>query len=286
VYLLDRWENGSLVVRSHRSGLNVRCLNVCYLIDVDRRCFALLLGAAVLPSGALGAPDLPSGEEVLQRCIERSGGAERLASAKGVEMTGSVEMVGRNVSGSVLINQQGEKSYSAIEFPGIGKIEEGYDGLVAWESSAIQGTRIKDGDEKAAVERSSSFRVLTHWKDYYSSIRTVGSEDVGGKPAWKVEMTPKQGKVETFYFDRDSALLVRMDQIVPSPLGEIPTEMDLTDYRTVEGVQTPFTMTQKVAGQTIAIRLDKVTYNANIASDRFDLPPAVKEVLNRKKPAQ
>jgi hypothetical protein len=99
-------------------------------------------------------------------------------------------------------------------------------------------------------------------------------------------MTPKQGKVETFYIDRDSALLVRMDQIVPSPLGEIPTEMDLTDYRAVEGVQTPFTMTQKVAGQTIAIRLNKVTYNANIAPGRFDLPTAVKEMLNRKKPAQ
>jgi hypothetical protein len=99
-------------------------------------------------------------------------------------------------------------------------------------------------------------------------------------------MTPKRGKVETFYFDRDSGLLARMDQIVPSPLGEIPTEMDLTDYRVVEGVQTPFSMTQKVVGQTIAIRLNKVTYNANIAPGRFDLPPAVKELLDRKKPAQ
>jgi len=253
---------------------------------VNRRYFALLLAAAALPGGASGAADLPSGEELLARCIQRSGGAERLASAKGVEMTGTVEMVGRNISGSILINEQGEKSYSAIEFPGIGKIEEGYDGSVAWESSAIQGTRIKEGDEKAAVERSSSFRVLMHWKDYYSAIRTVGSEDVGGKPAWKVEMTPKQGKVETFYFDRDSGLLARMDQTVPSPLGEIPTEMDLADYRAVDGVQTPFSMTQKVVGQTIAIRLDKVTYNANIAPGRFNLPAAVKELLNKKKAAQ
>ena len=253
---------------------------------MDRRCFGLLLTAALLQSSAFAAADLPSGEELLKLCIERSGGGERLANAKGVEMTGSVEMVGRNISGSIVINEQGEKSYSAIEFPGIGKIEEGYDGSVAWESSAIQGTRIKEGDEKAAVERSSSFRVLTHWKDYYSAIRTVGKEDVGGKPAWKVEMTPKQGKTETFYFDRDSGLLARMDQIVPSPLGEIPTEVDLTDYRAVEGVQTPFLMTQKVVGQTIAIHLDKVTYNATLASGRFDLPPAVKELLNRKKPAQ
>jgi hypothetical protein len=253
---------------------------------VDRRCFGWLLVAAAFETSAFGAADLPSGEELLKRCIERSGGAERLANVKGVEMTGTVEMVGRNISGSVLINEQEEKSYSAIEFPGIGKIEEGYDGSVAWESSAIQGTRIKEGDEKAAVERSSSFRVLTHWKDYYSAVRTIGAEDVDGKPAWKVEMTPKQGKVETFYFDRDTGLLTRMDQTMPSPMGEIPTEMSLTDYRAVEGVQTPFSMTQKVVGQTIAIHLEKVSYNATIAPGRFDLPPAVKELLSRKKPAQ
>lgn len=253
---------------------------------MNKRCPGWLLVAAFLQTGAFGAADLPSAEEVLQKCIERSGGAERLADAKSVEMTGAVEMVGRNVSGSIVINEQGEKSYSAIELPGIGKIEEGFDGSVAWESSAIQGARIKEGDEKAAVERSSSFRVLTHWKEYYSAIRTTGSEDVDGKPAWKVEMTPRQGKVETFYFDRDSGLLARMDQTVPSPLGEIPTELDLGDYRVIDGVQTPFSMTQKVVGQTIAIRLEKVTYNGAITPGRFDLPPAVKELLNKKKAAQ
>lgn len=236
-------------------------------------------------AAAVFAADLPSGEQLLQRCIERSGGAEALANAKAIEMTGTVEMLGRNINGSIVIDEQGEKSYSAIEFPGIGKIEEGYDGSVAWESSAIQGTRIKEGDEKAAIERSSSFRVLTKWKEFYTKIKTAGTENLDGKPAWKVEMTPKQGKVETFYFDRDSGFLVRMDQIVTTPFGEIPSETDLADYRPVEGIQTPFTMTQKVIGQTIAIKLAKVTYKAEIAPSRFDLPQAVKELLAKKKPA-
>lgn len=200
-------------------------------------------------------------------------------------MTGTVEMVGRNLSGTILIDEQGQKSYSTIEFAGVGKIEEGYDGAVAWESSAVQGTRIKEGAEKAAVERSSSFRVLTHWREYYSAIRTAGSEDLNGKPAWKVEMTPKQGKVETFYFDRDSGLLVRMDQTTPTPLGDIPTQVYLSDYRPIEGIQTPFAMTQKVVGQTIAIKLDKATYHAQIPPARFDLPESVKQLLEKKKTA-
>jgi hypothetical protein len=251
-----------------------------------KRSLILGLSAALLPlSAALMAADLPSAEQVLQKCLERSGGAERLAAAKTVEMKGTVEVVGRNISGSIVIDEQGEKSYSGIEIPGIGKIEEGFDGAVAWESSAIQGTRIKEGDEKAAMERSSSFRVLSHWREYYSAIRTTGSADVGGKPAWKVEMTPKQGHVEIYYFDRDSGLLTRMDQTVSSPLGEIPTSVELADYRSVDGIQTPFAMTQEAAGQKMAIRLDTVTYNADLAPRLFELPDAVKELLAKKKAA-
>jgi hypothetical protein len=234
-------------------------------------------------AAGLSAADLPSAEDLLQKCLERSGGAERLAAARSMEMKGTVEVVGRNISGSIVIDEQGEKSYSAIEIAGIGKIEEGFDGAVAWESSAIQGTRIKEGDEKAAMERSSSFRVLSHWKEYYSGIRTIGSEDVGGKSAWKVEMTPKQGKLEIYYFDRDSGLLARMDQTVSSPLGEIPTSVELADYRSVDGIQTPFAMTQEAAGQKMAIRLDKVSYNVSLAPTLFDLPEAVKELLAKKK---
>jgi hypothetical protein len=249
-----------------------------------KRSFTVWLSAVLLPLAAgLAAADLPSAEEILQKCLERSGGVERLAAASNVEMKGTVEVVGRNISGLIVIDEQGEKSYSAIEIPGIGKIEEGFDGSVAWESSAIQGTRIKEGDEKAAMERSSSFRVLSHWKEYYSAIRTIGSEDVGGRSAWKVEMTPKQGKVETYYFDRDSLLLTRMDQTVSSPLGEIPTSVELADYRSVDGIQTPFAMTQEAAGQKMAIRLERVSYNADLASTLFDLPATVKELLEKKK---
>src|ERR1700735_1890360 len=79
------------------------------------------------------AADIPSGESLLQRYIDRSGGAEAYANAKNMSMSGTVEMAGRNISGTVTIFEEGEKSYTAMDFPGIGKVEEGYDGETAWE---------------------------------------------------------------------------------------------------------------------------------------------------------
>jgi hypothetical protein len=171
-----------------------------------------------------------------------------------------------------------------MELPGIGKMELGFDGDTAWENSSLQGPRIIEGDEKSAMERSSSFALVTSWREEYKSIRTVGEEDVNGKPAWKVEMTPNQGNAETFFFDKASALLVRMATVMSTPLGQIPTDMTLSDYRMVDGISTPFTTTQNAMGQSIIMHFDKIVYNAPLAKDAFDLPDAVKAVL-AKRPA-
>ena len=75
-----------------------------------------------------------------------------------------------------------------------------------------------------------------------------------GKPAWKVEMTPKEGKPETFFFDRDSGLLVRISAVLSTALGDIATEATMSDFRPVDGILTPFAMTEKAMSQNIVMR--------------------------------
>jgi hypothetical protein len=230
------------------------------------------------------AADLPAGEDLLRTFIERSGGADAYARAKSVQMTGTVEIAGRNIGGKVSMTEEGKKSWTAMELPGIGTIEMGSDGETAWENSALQSPRIIEGDEKAAMDRSSSFSLANSWREQYKTIRTTGEETVDGKPAWKVEMTPKEGNVETIDFDKDSGLLVRMATVMSSPLGEIPTDMTLSDYRLVDGIRTPFLTIQNAMGQSIVMKFDKVVYNAPVAPGRFDLPDGVKALLAKRAP--
>jgi hypothetical protein len=229
------------------------------------------------------AADLPSGESLIQRCIEKEGGAKAIERAQTAIMTGTVEITGHNISGPLEIYQQGDKAYTEIELPGIGKVEEGFDGEVAWESNVLQGPRVKDGEELEAAKRASRMSVLGNWKDYYKSAITTGSEDVGGKQAWKVDMTPTEGSgVENFFFDKSSGLLVRMTQTLPTALGDIPVEMTMSDYRPIDGIQTPFLMTQSAMGQNMELHIDKVTYNATIPVEKFDLPAEVKALIKKK----
>ena len=235
-------------------------------------------------AGFLFAADTPTGESLIKRCIESEGGAKAIQRAQTAIMTGNVEIIGHNISGPLAIYQDGDKSYTEIELPGIGKIQEGFDGEVAWESNLLQGPRVKDGEELEAAKRASRISVLGDWKDYYKSAVTAGSEDVGGKPAWKVTMTPTHGSAtEQFFFDRESGLLVRMTQVLPTAMGDIPVDMTLSDYRDVDGVKTPFLMTQSAMGQNMAMHLSKVTYNATIPAGRFDLPADVKALARGEK---
>jgi hypothetical protein len=241
------------------------------------------LACALLVSAATAlAADLPSGENLLQRFIDRSGGEKAYAQAKNAQMTGTVEIAGRNISGNVEMVQEGEKSWTALDLPGIGRIEQGFNGETAWEKNAIQGARLVEGEEKSVMRRDSRF-ALTNWRDEYSSARTIGEENIDGKAAWKVEMMPKDGRPETFYFDKNSSLLVRMSAVVSTPLGEIAADVTLSDYRPVDGIQTPFTMTQAAMGQTIIMHFDKIVYNGAIPQDRFALPEDVKALLQKTK---
>ena len=230
------------------------------------------------------AADMPSGESLLQRYIDKSGGAEAYAKAKNMAMSGTVEMPAQNITGTVSIFEEGEKSYTAMDFAGIGKIEGGFDGETAWENSALQGPRVLEGDEKVDAKRAATLSLITAWHDVYKEARTVGPEDIDGKPAWKVEMTPKEGKPETFYFDQDSGLLVRISAVHSTPLGNIAAESTMSDFRTVDGILTPFVLTEKAMSQNIVMRFRNISYNVALPKDRFDLPDAVKALSARRKP--
>ena len=240
---------------------------------------AALLAFTIVASAA----DLPTGASLIQRFVEASGGSAAYAKAKNVTMEGAVEIEGRNIAGTVSTAQAGEKSYTSMEFTAIGKVEEGFDGDIGWQNSELQGPRLLEGEEKAAAKRASSLALITAWRDQYTSAKTLGSEDIAGKPAWNVEMTPKEGKPEHFFFDRDSGLLKAVGMTLSTPLGEITTQVQMADYRAVDGIQTPFRMTQQAFGQSIVMTFSKVSYNAQIPPGRFDLPAPVKALAAKRK---
>ena len=92
-------------------------------------------------------------------------------------------------------------------------------------------------------------------------------------------MTPKEGQPETRYYDKKSYLLVRTNMILKTEMGEIPTEMSVSDYRSVDGVLMPFHLKQKVLGQEFTVTHESIRTNVEIPKERFALPDDVKALV-------
>jgi hypothetical protein len=242
----------------------------------------LLCAAMVLATGArLAADDLPKAETSLDKYIEATGGKAAYEKNHSEISTGTMEFVGKGIKGTVSsFRAEPNKSYTEIDIQGIGKVREGSDGTVAWSLSAMQGPRVKDGDEKAGAMQAARFNAELNWRDVYKA-ETTGIEQVDGKDCYKVQMTPKEGMPMTRFYDKQSFLLVKMVMTVKNPMGEIPVESFVGDYRKEGAILMPHKVAQKAAGQEIAITIDSVKYNAEIPKDKFEPPDEIKAMLKK-----
>src|ERR1700730_4322282 len=138
----------------------------------------------------------PSGEAVLAKFIEATGGRAEYSKIHTIISIGRLEMPAQGIKGTITIYElEPSKQYSVAEIPGIGTMEEGTDGVIAWEKSALQGARLKTGEEKAAALRAANSETkFLDWKKYYKSVENTGTADVDGKPCYKLVLTPLEGK--------------------------------------------------------------------------------------------
>ncbi len=175
-----------------------------------------------------------------------------------------------------------DKEYTVVEFAGMGKAEDGFNGQVAWSIHPGEGPKIKEGDERAVAMRTAALHAETRWKDFYKTAELAGTEDVGGKPCYKVILTPNEGGAETRFFDKSSGLLVKVTLPVTTPDGKANVETTLADYRDEGGILIPHTINEKLPNFEILIKVASVKYNADIPSSRYDLPDEIKAMATKK----
>ena len=244
---------------------------------------AALFGWVGVPARAAAADeDIPKAEAILDKYVEVTGGRAAYDKVQTEIVTGAMEFVGKGIKASIVAYKaRPRKSYNVIEVEGIGKIEQGTDGEVAWERSAIQGPRIKEGEERASALRDAALNAP--WREIYKKAETAGVETIDGRPCYKVILTPDEGKPETRYYDKKTNLLVKGTKTVKTPMGEIPAEVILSDYKEVDGILLPLKLRQKALSQEFLIVIESVKNNVEIPKNRFDLPEDVKALVEKSK---
>jgi|CXWL01.1.fsa_nt_gi hypothetical protein len=153
----------------------------------------------------------------------------------------------------------------------------GYNGKSGWMRDSRNGLRTITGDSARDFQAEAQYR-NARWlraKDEKAKLTAGGTAIVNGKPANVVLITTAKGARLRLYIDSATGLLVRED----IPRGETIKSFEFSDYRLVNGVQTPFAIRAMVDGESYEIKLDDVRYNMVVARSSFDFPVMSSEPL-------
>ena len=110
----------------------------------------------------------PTGEQVIDRYVEATGGKAAYEKIKSRVITGKMSIPAQGISGDILIHQKAPNlSHTSITIPQIGgKIERGFNGEVGWEKNPMTGSRVLDGEEKQQMLREASLNNELHWATF------------------------------------------------------------------------------------------------------------------------
>src|SRR5271154_7078972 len=149
---------------------------------------------------------LPPAQTVLNKYLEATGGRDALEKRHNQVGHGYFEIPAMGLRGTLTVYEaEPNKNRLIVDVPGVGKIEQGSDGQVAWENNPLQGPRIKEGVELAETLRDSTFNLPLVAQKMFSKIETTGSQTIDGHDCYKIVLTPPTGNPTTEYYDKKSA---------------------------------------------------------------------------------
>ncbi|MDX2153658.1 MAG: DUF620 domain-containing protein [Bryobacteraceae bacterium] len=237
----------------------------------------------ILAAATAAAADLPKAETVLDRFVEVTGGKAAYEAAKTQYMRGSIEFVGAGITGTVTtwLASSPNRSRIEMELAGMGKIDSGSSGETAWQNSAMQGPRLLTGNEAKQALRSARMNAPLAWREIYSAAVTEAEEEIDGKPCYRLALEPKdEGKAEKAWYEKESGLLRKSAMTVSTPMGDVPLETMVSDYREIGGgLKAPFSMTQKAGPQTIKTTIAEMKHNPEVPAAIFDPPAEIQKLL-------
>jgi len=222
-------------------------------------------GQTVDKSGAL-----PTVDELLAKYVEAIGGAAAVKAVSSRVVKGSVDIPGKMRGGKFETYAQApNKIVTVIDTPPMGVSRVGFNGRNGW-SRTSAGVRTLKGQELSSLLREANFYGLVTMKNDYSKITLAGKSKIGYREVFVLDLQPATGAVERVYFDAQTYLPVRVNTVARLMSTTAPVEIYLDDWRAVDGVKYPFSVSQSFPGLTLLFTVTEIKHNVEIDAKMFE----------------
>lgn len=239
--------------------------------------------APATPKAAAGQSDekLPTPQEVIDRYIKVTGGADAYKKHKSQTSRGFFEMPTMGLKGPMVMYQAVPNNlYVSIEMPGIGTMEQGFNGTVGWSLDPMRGPTLMEGPQLEQAKREAEFFGSLDMLKFFDSAKTSGTTDFNGTKCYQLVLTAPDGVTNAFY-SVESGLAMGMKSVAATPLGDVPSVTTMSEYKDFGGIKIPTLTKIEVMGQQQQIVLDSVTYD-DVDPKVFVLPAKIEPLVKAK----
>ena len=242
-----------------------------------RLLLAFALAALALPAATTARA--VTVDEVIAKHFEAQGGIDKLRKMQTCRMTGKMGMGNGAEVAITMERKRPGKSRTEFSVNGMTGVRVA-DGKNSWQFMPFMGQpapeRLTGEDLEEAIEQADFDGPLMDWKEKGNTVELVGTEAVEGAPAHKLKLTRKGGKVEYYYLDAETYLVVKREAKRVVRGTEIDGEAWMSDYKEVSGLMMPFTMSQgmKGADRRQSMTFDKIEVDVPLDDARFVMPVA------------
>ena len=243
----------------------------------------LWICSSIVPSTFGGSPtqsshrDLPTIDEIAEKCANASGGREAWAKLSSQVLTATIELLSPQMTGKAeIFSKVPNKSFHVFSLAdGQFQEKQGFDGKVGWKSDSQNGLRLLQGAELEDARLEAVFDTDVRLKEIYPDMKVLGLSNIEGRDAYAVLTHEPGNKAVTFYFDVKTGLRIGEDSESPDANGKVEkTHYLFEDYRTSDGIQIPFKIRITSPSVSLNINVQEVRHNVPIDDSLFAAPSA------------
>lgn len=242
-------------------------------------CSMLLIGCAQSGGGnrdEIGANGLLTPNAIFARYVDALGGSDVIRSHSSTTTRGKFVLRAMGLEGDAVIYAAAPNSVAQnISLPGMGSLQSGYNGEIAWSVDPMQGNSLLSGDALADMELQSDYYLPLNLGTLYEQVETQEVTNINGNEAYKVRLVDSRGKQSFAYFSTETGLVVALESVASTPFGEIPVATYMEEYRAFEGYLQPTRLIVEQAGQEFSIEVDSVTFD-DVGENQFEPPAAIR----------
>ncbi|HMU33517.1 MAG TPA: serine hydrolase [Pyrinomonadaceae bacterium] len=216
-------------------------------------------------------------DELHKKVIAALGGEENLRKVKSRVVDADIDFVNQGVTGTARsYTEAPNRSATATSFSALGKVigkgYEYFDGTNGDETTSFSPTEEWAGLKLDNAHISADFYSVLNWDKNFASIEILSKTKVGDKEAYAVKFTPKKGTPFTIYYAADTFLPIKQDAFSVSSTSQqqLPYSEEYSDYRTIDGVVVPYSVTTHSLGMgKIVVTVKEIKQNVPIDANVF-----------------